>query len=571
MTTLPSFRPSIPHLASSTSHNNYSHSSSTNHPGQSQPQSANRPIPSPLPLTHQATSASGPVPSLDPSNPDPRSAGSMTSSEGGPPTPSEFPRLAPDFQASNKRRASTTALYHAPRVLLQPIPPFVQRKSFPPARQQDAAPSRSPSVGQPAYPSVFEKPSPSPDGMDLDDNTSLEEGEVGRRGLGISVGSSANGDHSAGSRKRRANDGSDFDPNAISPKQIKREASSSPRPTSATNLSLDTLASAASSLASTSQLHPHLPHPPPSPIVLPLGTPSDPHKASQLANALNLRTQQLREIERRRASNGPSAASAASGMGGLSGALDKLSARAGGPGPSGSTSPPSQDGSEGSGLAKRRGNVAREKTKNLTVLTSSSYGPGGVEAGLKSAPAKAPASRMAPGVTPSVLAGPMLSRGLATLSGNHNAQQMQQQQQQQQLPTPQTAAAPQASSKAAFLSLFSTFYDSLSDSRVLAHTLEDQIRRSSSLLHTLHESGKVFEDMLDKRVKEVVEDMSRDLVLNEGRIVRLEKIIGVGAGAAKGEERDGAMGDRLARLEGMVERLLSEKGGERRRSDEMDQ
>lgn len=512
------------------------------------------------------------------------------------------------------------------------------------------------------------------------------------------------------------------EPGASSPKQVKREPSSSPHPVSAgssnSSLSLDTLASAASALSHTgAQLHPNLPHPPPSPIVLPLQPQSDPQKASQLANALSLKTQQLREIERRRANNGPSAASAASGMGGLSGALDKLSARANAS-TGGSTSPGAVDGTEGSGLAKRRGNVAREKTKNLTVLTSSSYGPtvtGGIEAGLKSAPAKAPASRMAPGVTPSVLAGPSTRGGMATarpdfagerrdsegsrgrtvvlpaagtkserprppatngssqppppqsasrrepypsvtqpvqrdtsyhprerereqprpapsfqqpphssahghFPGSAHAYASNAQQQQQFQAPPRSArpyqsppsrhsppsahshshshsqqpgphgqpsplppmssqnthpgdvksAAPQTSSKAAFLSLFSTFYDSLSDSRVLAHTLEDQIRRSSSLLHTLHESGKVFEDMLDKRVKEVVEDMSRDLVLNEGRIVRLEKLIGVGAGA-KGDERDSGMSDRLGRLESMVERLLDERGSERKRTEEMEQ
>jgi hypothetical protein len=39
--------------------------------------------------------------------------------------------------------------------------------------------------------------------------------------------------------------------------------------------------------------------------------------------------------------------------------------------------------------------------------------------------------------------------------------------------------------KAAFLSLFSTFYDSLTDSRVLTRTLEDQIRRGDVLIRDL--------------------------------------------------------------------------------------
>ena len=149
--------------------------------------------------------------------------------------------------------------------------------------------------------------------------------------------------------------------------------------------------------------------------------------------------------------------------------------------------------------------------------------------------------------------------------------QPHQHQQIQHQSSPFTAVPPppQASSKAAFLSLFSTFYDSLSDSRVLAHTLEDQIRRSSSLLRTLHESGKVFEDMLDKRVKEVVEDMTRDLLLSENRIVRLERTIGVGP-SAKDDDREKGLSDRLARLEAMVEQL-GQDTDDRRGSDPMEQ
>lgn len=423
--------------------------------------------------------------------------------------------------------------------------------------------------------------------------------------------------------------------------------------------------------------------------------------ASQLASALKVRTEQASEIQRRQNANSPPSASGR--MDGLSDALEKLTGR---PGPSASAAP---YGDAGSGLAKRRGNVAK---KNLTIVTPS-YGPahaGGVEAGLKSAPVKASTtSRMAPGVTPSVLAGPSIrgggmatarpdfagerqdgsteyARGRMTVAlpsvgakvserdararqqqqvhaptpstsrrdpypsvtqpmqtlrdqqrgepyrdqhqqhhhshshsvgappphpqtANHpqfpssahslHPPSHQQQQQQQQQPlhprsthtfpspppgrrsppasahphshayaqssplpplsTPSNPSASQSTaSKAAFLSLFSTFYDSLSDSRVLAHTLEDQIRRSSSLLHTLHESGKVFEDMLEKRVKEVVDDMSRDLLLNESRIVRLEKMVGVGP--SKNDEREaGVVVDRLGRLEGLVEWLLEER------------
>ena len=112
-------------------------------------------------------------------------------------------------------------------------------------------------------------------------------------------------------------------------------------------------------------------------------------------------------------------------------------------------------------------------------------------------------------------------------------------------------------SKAAFLSLFSDFYDSLSDSRVLTYTLEEQIWQSSTLLHSLQESGKVFEEMLDTRVRGVVEVMSRDLQLCENRIVRLERAVGGRVERPMSETGLGAGGDgineRLERLERRME------------------
>ncbi|PWZ00898.1 hypothetical protein BCV70DRAFT_84421 [Testicularia cyperi] len=58
------------------------------------------------------------------------------------------------------------------------------------------------------------------------------------------------------------------------------------------------------------------------------------------------------------------------------------------------------------------------------------------------------------------------------------------------------------SSKAHFLSLFSDFYDSLYDSRTLKATLEDQIKRSNTLLQTLQSSRRVLEETVDRRVRE---------------------------------------------------------------------
>uniref|UniRef100_V5GWA0 Uncharacterized protein n=2 Tax=Kalmanozyma brasiliensis (strain GHG001) TaxID=1365824 RepID=V5GWA0_KALBG len=71
------------------------------------------------------------------------------------------------------------------------------------------------------------------------------------------------------------------------------------------------------------------------------------------------------------------------------------------------------------------------------------------------------------------------------------------------------------SSKQHFLSLFSDFYDSLHDSRTLKATLEDQIKRSNTLLQTLQSSRRVLEETVERRVRE-------ERVLWEGRVRGLE-------------------------------------------------
>lgn len=63
--------------------------------------------------------------------------------------------------------------------------------------------------------------------------------------------------------------------------------------------------------------------------------------------------------------------------------------------------------------------------------------------------------------------------------------------------------------KAAFLSLFSTFYDSLTDSRILSNTLQEQIRRSDNLVASLE---NYFDDKFQSHLN-----------LFEDRISRMEK------------------------------------------------
>ncbi|TKY85232.1 hypothetical protein EX895_006312 [Sporisorium graminicola] len=85
---------------------------------------------------------------------------------------------------------------------------------------------------------------------------------------------------------------------------------------------------------------------------------------------------------------------------------------------------------------------------------------------------------------------------------------------------PPTARLPEhlrspPSSKPHFLSLFSDFYDSLYDSRTLKATLEDQIKRSNTLLQTLQSSRRVLEETVERRVRD-------ERVLWEGRVRGLE-------------------------------------------------
>ncbi|KNZ62683.1 hypothetical protein VP01_1237g10 [Puccinia sorghi] len=77
-------------------------------------------------------------------------------------------------------------------------------------------------------------------------------------------------------------------------------------------------------------------------------------------------------------------------------------------------------------------------------------------------------------------------------------------------------------SKQMFLQLFESFYDSLSDSKVLQNNLEEQIRRSAQLLHSLQQSAGVFEAILDERLAAVQTQSTRELQILENRIDLLE-------------------------------------------------
>ncbi|GJN94521.1 hypothetical protein Rhopal_007604-T1 [Rhodotorula paludigena] len=134
-------------------------------------------------------------------------------------------------------------------------------------------------------------------------------------------------------------------------------------------------------------------------------------------------------------------------------------------------------------------------------------------------------------------------------------------------------AASSGSSKQAFMSLFSTFYDSLSDSRILTSSLDSQLHRAAQLLHTLQQAEATFEGALS----DVRRDADARFRAIEDRVARLEAGARRDSGSSAAAmppatRRSGALEERLERLE----RLLAEReadgptdgsGGPRRPSD----
>ncbi|KAI3623342.1 hypothetical protein GLX27_003749 [Malassezia furfur] len=79
-----------------------------------------------------------------------------------------------------------------------------------------------------------------------------------------------------------------------------------------------------------------------------------------------------------------------------------------------------------------------------------------------------------------------------------------------------------AANRVQFLSLFSDFFDSLSDSRTLKATLEHQIRASNTLLQTLQRSNKVFDEATDRRVRQESQLWESRFARLESRLDRIE-------------------------------------------------
>ncbi|GAA5810828.1 hypothetical protein MFLAVUS_004255 [Mucor flavus] len=93
--------------------------------------------------------------------------------------------------------------------------------------------------------------------------------------------------------------------------------------------------------------------------------------------------------------------------------------------------------------------------------------------------------------------------------------------------TPVKTVSPQPqqhlSQKQKFLQPFEYLYDNIEQTRVLKSTLDDQIRRSSSLMQTLQSSGTMVESLVRRQVRDMMDDTFESRLREcTDRISRLE-------------------------------------------------
>ena len=108
-------------------------------------------------------------------------------------------------------------------------------------------------------------------------------------------------------------------------------------------------------------------------------------------------------------------------------------------------------------------------------------------------------------------------------------------------------------SKQAFLAPFSTLFDSLNDSRILANTLDGHIQRASALLHTLSSAEAALEALVDQRIDACRTEWDSRWRHVEQRLRWLEERVSHGRTAV-----EGGVEDRLGRLEETVARRHSD-------------
>jgi hypothetical protein len=89
--------------------------------------------------------------------------------------------------------------------------------------------------------------------------------------------------------------------------------------------------------------------------------------------------------------------------------------------------------------------------------------------------------------------------------------------------TTPTTATFHMTQKQKFLQPFEFLYDHIEQTRTLKTTLDDQIRRSSSLMQTLQSSGTMVESMVRRQVRDMMDQMFQDRLREcTERITRLE-------------------------------------------------
>lgn len=78
-------------------------------------------------------------------------------------------------------------------------------------------------------------------------------------------------------------------------------------------------------------------------------------------------------------------------------------------------------------------------------------------------------------------------------------------------------------SKESFIHLFDSFYDTVADTRSLKTTLEDQIRKTTTLLQTLQASGSMIESLVRGHFREMQRELVKDLMTLEKRLSKVEE------------------------------------------------
>lgn len=112
-------------------------------------------------------------------------------------------------------------------------------------------------------------------------------------------------------------------------------------------------------------------------------------------------------------------------------------------------------------------------------------------------------------------------------------------------------------SKQSFLSLFSTFYDSLADSRLLSSTLDGQVQRAGALLQTLQSAESALEYLVDQRIETLRHGWDAQWRHVDQRLRRIEEHFNLGGKGAPGAA-DAGFEDRLGRLEETIARRHSD-------------